>query len=147
METSFFSFLPSGRAELLWVSSGLLYSALHFLLLRWGVQSEGRGVRVSQSNHIFPARLYRRSKALIDLCIFLKRISGKQRLFFTDLHRLLRRLCNTLPVFSRDLLYGTFTLFFDLSRMLWMKNPPRHISCLIHEQNKFSTRLAKWPPL
>lgn len=44
METSFFYPLPSGRAELLWVSSGLLYSALNFLLLRWGVQSEGKGV-------------------------------------------------------------------------------------------------------
>lgn len=43
MET-FFPLLPSGRVELLWVSSGLLYSALNFPLLGCGVQSEGTGV-------------------------------------------------------------------------------------------------------
>lgn len=37
----FFPPLPSGCAALLWVSCGLLYSALHFLLLRWGVQCVG----------------------------------------------------------------------------------------------------------
>lgn len=105
--------LPSGRAELLWVSSGLLCSSLDFLEPRWGVQSGGGRRHISQSNHIFPAYLYRRSKPsiheLIDLFYNFWKTGTRETIHLvfreTIFYRLLQQFGNTLLASSRGLTF------------------------------------------